>query len=100
MNDSTSNISDEDPRISEYECCLLRMYGVIIVGKDLRHILGYRTSDAFRQAVRKKSLPFYTFIPKGRRVRMARTRDVAKWLASIDADIDELASNRSENDNG
>jgi hypothetical protein len=59
-------------------------------GKDLRHILGYRTGDAFRQAVRRNSLPFPTFIPEGRRVRMARTHDIAKWLVSIDADLEEL----------
>jgi hypothetical protein len=86
----TSTSSGMNERIMEYELCLIKMYGVVVGGKDLRHILGYRTGDAFRQAVRRNSLPFPTFIPEGRRVRMARTHDIAKWLVSIDADLEEL----------
>lgn len=82
---TTSRIkSATDDRVLEYELCLLKLYGAIVVGKDLRHVLGYRTGDAFRQAVRRNSLPFPTFVPDGRRVRMARTHDIAKWLASLD----------------
>jgi len=80
--------SDKD-RVSEYELCLLKLYGAIVGGKELRHILGYRTGDAFRQAVRRKQLPIPTFIPEGRKTRMARTHDIAKWLVSIDANLDE-----------
>lgn len=69
--------------VQEYELCLLKLYGAVISGKDLRHVLGYRTGDAFRQAVRRNTLPFPTFIPEGRRARTARTHDVAIWLASL-----------------
>jgi hypothetical protein len=61
----------------------------VIGGKDLRHILGYRSGDAFRQAVLHKRLPFPTFIPEGRRMRMARARDIARWLVSIDAELED-----------
>jgi len=82
--------SDVAKRVMEYELCLIKLYGALVEGKDLRHILGYRTGDAFRQAVFCNRLPLPTFIPKGRRVRVARTHDIAKWLVSLDADLEEL----------
>lgn len=72
----------------EYELSLIKLYGAVVGGKDLRHLLGYRTGDSFRQAVRRGKLPVPTFVPEGRRMRMARTRDIAKWLASIDSFLD------------
>ena len=72
--------------IEEYELCLIKLYGSIIGGKDLRHILGYKTGDAFRKSVQRKTLPIPTFIPEGRRERVARTHDIAIWLVSLDAD--------------
>jgi len=76
-----------DKCASDYEISLLKLYGLFISGKNLRHLLGYRTGDAFRQAVRRGSIPFPTFIPKGRRERVARTHDVASWLASLDDEL-------------
>lgn len=81
-------------RVAEYEKCLLLEYGVVVGGKNLRHLLGYRTGDAFRQAVRRNQIPFPTFIPEGRRARMARTRDIAIWLASIDTESKNYKSGK------
>ena len=93
MDTSNPKNPDDNQRIVECEFCLIHMYGVIIGGKDLRHILGYRTGDAFRQAVRHNRLPFPTFIPEGRPAQMVRTHDIARWLVSIDADTAYLTSN-------
>lgn len=89
--DMTEHITkqQEKDRVLEYELCLIKLYGVIVRGKDLRHVLGYKTGDAFRQAVRRKQLPIPTFVPEGRRMRVARTHDIAKWLVSLDAVVDE-----------
>jgi len=89
MTDDYSKTSQKDKRINEYELCLLKLYGAVVGGKELRHILGYRTGDAFRQAVRRKTLPIPTFILKGRKMRMARTHDIAVWLVSIDENLEE-----------
>lgn len=78
-----------DNKVEEYELCLLKVYGAVIRGKTLHHVLGYPTADAFHQAVRRKQLPIPTFIPEGGRVHMARTHDIAKWLASLDGDMDD-----------
>ena len=81
-----------EKRVMEYEISLIKLYGVVVGGKNLRQLLGYKTGDAFRQAVMRKQLPFPTFIPEGRKMRMARTHDIAKWLASIDAILEESVS--------
>ena len=70
--------------IAEFELCLIKLYGVVIGGNDLVHILGYRSGAAFRQAVKRKQLPFSTFMLEGRSMRMARARDIATWLAFLD----------------
>ncbi|HEY1138460.1 MAG TPA: hypothetical protein VGE64_13350 [Xanthomonadaceae bacterium] len=54
-------------------------FGMIVAGRDLVRLLGYRTSAAFRQAVHRKSLGVQTFFIRGRRGRCARTSDVARW---------------------
>lgn len=81
---------NQEKRAEKIERMLMKQYGLVVSGKNLRHLLGYRTGDAFRQAVKRQSLPFYTFIPEGRRARMARVKDIAQWLASIEADMDEV----------
>ena len=43
------------------------LYGDDLIKHDLRHILGYRSGDAFRQSVFRKQLPFPIFIKNGAR---------------------------------
>lgn len=59
---------------------LERRYGLVIPARDLVRLLGYRTSAAFRQAVRRQTLGLHTFFIDGRRGRYARAVDVAVWL--------------------
>lgn len=55
-------------------------YGLVVAGRDLVRLLGYRTPVAFRQAAHRKTLGVDTFFIKGRRGRCARTSDVARWF--------------------
>ena len=66
---------------------MIKLYGAVIGGDDLVHILGYRSGDAFR-----KQLPFPTFMLEGRKKRMARARDIATWLASLDTVIENTSA--------
>lgn len=52
---------------------------MIVAGRDLVRLLGYRTSAAFRQAAHRQSLGIRTFFIRGRRGRCARTSDIARW---------------------
>lgn len=54
-------------------------FGIIVAGRDLVRLLGYRTSAAFRQAAHRQSLGVRTFFIRGRRGRCARTSDIARW---------------------
>ena len=55
-------------------------FGLVVSGRDLVRLLGYRTGAAFRQAVRRRSLGISTFFISGRRGRAALTIDVARWV--------------------
>lgn len=60
---------------------LLRLYGPMVSGDDLRIALGYPSKDAFRQAIVRKTVPIPVFSIEQRRGKFALTRDVAAWLA-------------------
>jgi len=63
-------------------------YGPLVGGKDLRKLLGYRTANAFRQALIRGTLPIQAVRAPGRREWMARTSDVSAWLAQIDQQLE------------
>lgn len=72
-------------RIAKIEDQLLTRFGAVIGGADLRHLLGYRTGSAFRQAVHRKTLPVRTFL-QPKRGRCASSAEVAVWMASLQSD--------------
>ena len=56
-------------------------HGPLIADEDLRAALGYRSMDAFRQALVRKVVPVPVFAIPQRRGKFALVRDVAIWLA-------------------
>lgn len=68
-----------------FEEILMKEYGPLMGGEDLRRALGYRTWSAFARAVRLGGLGVAVFEIAGRRGKFAFTRDVAKWLQSVGA---------------
>lgn len=60
---------------------LLREYGPIVGGDQLRQALGFPSMDAFRQALARGRLPLAVFALEHRRGKFALTRDLARWLA-------------------
>lgn len=71
-------------RAADIEKDLQSRFGAVVAGRDLWRLLGYRSGDAFRHAVHRGTLTVPTFFIKGRRGRCAATRDVARWIASIE----------------
>ncbi|MEX0297273.1 pyocin activator PrtN family protein [Pseudomonas putida] len=57
-------------------------YGVMLGSKDLWHVLGFPSANAFRQAISRGTLQIPLFEVKNRRGRFALTKDVAEWIAS------------------
>lgn len=82
-------------QVAAYEICLLKLYGAVIGGHDLHHVLGYPSGAAFRQAAHRKTVPVQTFKQPGYRMRFARTHDIAKWLVSVGRELDELKSDEN-----
>lgn len=65
----------------ELENEMLGRYGPMMFGKNLINALGYRSGDAFRQAVSRKTVPIHVFSIEKRKGKFALTKDVAFWLA-------------------
>jgi len=78
---------DKCDQVAIYEMGMLKAYGAIIYGHDLWKVLGYPSSTAFRQSVRRKTVPVATFKRPGYKMRFARTHDIAKWLVAIGDDM-------------
>lgn len=83
-----NDISATCDKVAGYEVNLLKTYGALVYGHDLWKLIGYPSSEAFRQAVKRKSVPIPTFKRDGYRMRFARSHDVAVWLASMDSNQD------------
>jgi hypothetical protein len=73
---------------------MLRRYGVLIGGGDLRAALGFRSAASFQRAVRQKTLAVRVFPVPGRRGKFALTADVAAWLNKVASQTNE--ENRNE----
>ena len=79
-----TDTQDNDPLISlasKLEQDLFARYGPMLGGKDLQAALGYRSGDAFRQAVSRNTIPVPIFSIDNRRGKFALVMDVATWLA-------------------
>jgi len=63
------------------ESDLLKEYGPMLSGTSLCTALGYRSPDAFRQAVARGTVPVPVFPIANRRGKFALAKDVARWLA-------------------
>ena len=76
---STQSI-DELAKVLEQD--LLNLYGSpLLSGADLQKAMGYRTIDAVRQAIARKTIPVKVFTMKNRRGKYALVKDIAYWLA-------------------
>jgi len=76
----TSDI--DEPLASIIGRDLLCRYGPLVSKDDLRAVLGYKTSGAFRQAVHRQTIPIPIFTIPDRKGKFALVRDVAIWLAA------------------
>lgn len=62
---------------------LEQKFGKIVGGAELIKLLGYPTTDAFRQAMKRKQLPIEVFSIPHRRGHFAYCQDVAFWLENL-----------------
>ncbi|MEZ5616439.1 MAG: hypothetical protein C3F19_11425 [Rhodocyclales bacterium] len=62
---------------------MLKEFGPLMGGEDLRRALGYRTSAALARAARMGAVGVAVFDIPNRRGKFALTVDVAAWLTSL-----------------
>lgn len=60
---------------------LLERHGPMMSDDALRIALGYRSMDAFRQSLVRKTVPIPVFSLENRRGKFALVKDVATWLS-------------------
>jgi hypothetical protein len=60
-----------------------RQYGPLVGGADLLKILGFPSSEAFRQALSRGSIPVPVFAIPHRRGKFALAQDLAFWLTQL-----------------
>lgn len=73
-------LPDTPQTLTEYRLELTTIYGPVVGGRDLSRVLGFRSQEAFRQAVKRGRMPIQTFVVDGRRGKFAMTADIAAWL--------------------
>lgn len=66
---------------AELEQQLTTRYGVMLGSRDLWRELGFRSPNAFRQALARGTLDVPVFEVTNRRGRFALAKDVAAWIA-------------------
>lgn len=54
----------------------------LLTGEALRQSLGYRSVEAFRQAISRQTVPVRVFSIENRRGKFALVKDIALWLAT------------------
>ncbi len=77
----SSTATIEDALAQKLEQDLLERYGPILGSRELQLVMGYRSLDAFRQAVSRNVVPVPIFPIENRRGKFALTMEVARWLA-------------------
>lgn len=62
---------------------LLARHGPLIGGLELAKVLNFKNMAAFRQALRRGTIPIRVFELPRRRGKFALTQDLAAWLESL-----------------
>lgn len=68
---------------SEQRMDLQSRFGPLLGGQDLVKSLGYKSAAAFRQAVKRGTIPVEVFEIPNRRGKFALTSDIECWLAGV-----------------
>ena len=76
MNDDTESLKNK------LEADMLKIYGsAMISGEALQKALGYKSMDALRQGISRKTIPVKVFEIENRRGKYALIADIAQYLA-------------------
>lgn len=73
----------EESLASEIFEDLKNKYGFLMSGNDVAKQLGFKSTEAFRQAICRNKLSIPVFTIPYRKGKFAYSKDVAQWLASL-----------------
>lgn len=75
---------------------LMAQFGPVIGGRDLRKTMGYKSGEAFRQAIHRNQVAVPLFTIPHRRGRFALTSDIAVWLTAVSSRQDNGLSYKAK----
>jgi len=85
------DVGPDDPGLKALMERLVASHGEIVRDATLAGLLGYPTTAAFRQAVKRNRCPVPIFTLENRRGKFALTHEVAAWLHRCNANALRLA---------
>jgi hypothetical protein len=62
---------------------LIEGYGLVVGGKDLMRLLGFKNYKSFHSACTTNRLPVSVFEIPGRKGKFAKTQDLARWYEQL-----------------
>lgn len=71
-----------DAGAEHLEKLLVERYGPLLAAEDVIEILSFPNANAYRQAIKRGSIPIPMFHVSGRTGRFALASDMAAWLWS------------------
>lgn len=74
--------TDKQQLTNKLERELTERYGLIVGGKDLRDVLGYKTASAFSLACKQGDISLPIFNIEKRRGKFALAVDIAHWIVN------------------
>ncbi|UTW07989.1 pyocin activator PrtN family protein [Pseudomonas benzenivorans] len=83
---------------TDLERQLTARYGTMLGSGDLWREIGYRSPNAFRQALLRGTLDLPVFAVEGRRGRFALVRDVAAWIARKSLNVPGIERTESQSE--
>lgn len=78
-----------DELTTELETVLTERYGLMLPSRVLWKLLGYPSTDAWRKAIQRKTIPVQIFQIPERNGYFALSRDVAVWIAKARMSVEE-----------
>ncbi len=87
-----------DELTTELEAILTERYGLMLPSRVLWKLLGYPSTDAWRKAIQRKTIPVPIFQIPERNGYFALSRDVAVWIAKARMSAEESTEGGSQCD--
>lgn len=86
---SDRSCADEEELADQLEKELVALYGPVLTGPEVQKVLRYRSLDAYRKAMVRKTVPVPLFQISGQRGKFALAKDIAQYLVQQRSQVED-----------